>query len=52
MLYNGSEENGKVRSACEEDEGTMKMETSNSDLYRETETDMLCIYKCTTVRVQ
>jgi len=28
------------------------METSNTDLYREIETDMHCIYKCKTVTVQ
>jgi len=27
MLWNSSEEDGNVRSECEEDEGTMKMET-------------------------
>jgi hypothetical protein len=27
MLWNGSEEDGNLRSECEEDEGTVKMET-------------------------
>jgi hypothetical protein len=27
MLWNGSEEDGDVRSECEEDEGTVEMET-------------------------
>ena len=32
MLWNGSKEDGNVRSECEEDEGTVKMETSDNDL--------------------
>jgi hypothetical protein len=32
MLWNSTEEDGYVRSDCEEDRGTMKMEISDTDL--------------------
>jgi len=44
MLWNGSEENGNVKSLCEKDEGTNSEDgDGNTDWYRWKESDMLCI---------
>jgi hypothetical protein len=44
MLWNGSEGDGNVRSECEEDEGTdCKDGDSDTDWYREIESDTLCV---------
>ena len=40
MLWNDSEEDGNVRSSCEE--GTDGV--SDTDWYREIESDMLCVF--------
>ena len=42
-LWNGSEEDGDVRSECEEDEGTHCEDgDSDNDPLRQTEPDMIC----------
>jgi len=41
-LWNGSEEDGNVKSQCEEDEGTIDGDSDN-DRQRQTESDMLCV---------
>ena len=44
MLWNGCEEDGDVRSECEEDEGTdCGGGDSDTDWQREIESDMLCV---------
>jgi hypothetical protein len=43
VLWNGSEEDGNVRSECEEDEGTNCDDgDSDTEWYRLTEADVLC----------
>ena len=44
MLWDGSEEDGDVRSECEEGEGTdCEDGDSDTDWYRQMEYDMLCV---------
>jgi hypothetical protein len=53
MLCNGSEEDGDVRSECGEGEGTdCEDGDSDTDWYREIESDMLYIIKCTKLIVK
>jgi hypothetical protein len=43
-LWSGSDEDGNVRSECEEDEGTdCEDGDSDTDWYRQIESDMLCV---------
>ena len=54
ILCNGSEEDGNVRSECEEDEDTNCEDgDSDTDWQRYTECDMFCVIKCrkTTVKI-
>ena len=45
MLLNGSDEDGNVRSECEEDEGTdCEDGDSDTDWQMQTECNMLCVF--------